>query len=163
MASRIGRDSLSFDMTRFEPTLIVSRLVVERNEHAVYDEPFHIGVNVIRGENSSGKSTILNFIFYGLGGDLADWSEVALLCTRVVLEVRINGHPATLSREISAQAGQPMEIFGGDYDAARRAPRAEWIRYPYRRTANLESFSQALFRLLILPCIKSYGSFTQIN
>jgi hypothetical protein len=140
---------------RFEPTLIVTRLVVERNGRAVYDEPFHEGVNVIHGENSSGKSTILNFIFYGTGGDLSEWSEKALLCTRVVVEVRINGHPATLSREISSQTGQPMEIFGGDYESATRAPRAEWLRYPYRRSPSQESFSQALFRLLNIPEVVS--------
>jgi ABC-type molybdenum transport system ATPase subunit/photorepair protein PhrA len=44
------------------PTLIVKRVVVERNGKPVYDEQFHAGVNVIRGENSSGKSTVLNFI-----------------------------------------------------------------------------------------------------
>src|ERR1700674_2273792 len=99
-------------MIRFDPTVIVKRLVVLRNEQSVYDEAFHEGVNVIRGENSSGKSTILNFIFYGLGGDLTDWSEVALLCDRVFVEAQFNGKVATLSREISKQPGQPMEIFG---------------------------------------------------
>ncbi|KIZ47325.1 MULTISPECIES: ATP-binding protein [Rhodopseudomonas] len=138
-------------MIRYEPTLLVTRLVVERNSFIAYDETFHQGVNVIRGENSSGKSTILNFIFYGLGGDLAAWSETALLCSRVVVEVRINGNPATLSRDISSQAGQPMEIFGGDYESAKFAPHADWLRYPYRRSANFESFSQALFRLLGIP------------
>src|SRR6185437_7974467 len=131
-------------MTRFEPTLIVTRLVVERNSRSAYDEAFHEGVNVIRGENSSGKSTILNFIFYGLGGDLSEWSETALLCNRVTLEVRINGSAATLSRDISKQTGQPMEIFGGSYEESLVAPRAEWVRYPYRRSSSLESFSQAL-------------------
>jgi hypothetical protein len=140
---------------RYDPTLIVTRLVVERNGHAVYDEPFHEGVNVIRGENSSGKSTILNCIFYGLGGDLADWSEVALLCTRVIVEVRINGNVATLSRDISNQHGQPMEILGAKYEVARAAPRAEWRRYPYRRSQSQESFSQALFRLLGIPEVAS--------
>lgn len=138
-------------MIRFEPTLIVTRLVVRRNEYSAYDEVLHEGVNVIRGENSSGKSTILNLLFYGLGGDLTDWSEKALLCTRVVLEVRINGRPATLSREISETSRQPMEIFGGDYETSLKAPKEEWVRYPYQRTANLESFSQALFRLLGIP------------
>jgi DNA repair exonuclease SbcCD ATPase subunit len=140
---------------RYDPTLIVKRLIVQRNEYRAYDEAFHEGVNVIRGENSSGKSTILNFIFYGLGGDLADWSDVALLCTRVILEVKLNGHVATLSREISDQHGREMEIFGGDYESARAAPRAEWVRYPYRRSASQESFSQALFRLLGIPEVAS--------
>lgn len=140
---------------RFDPTLIVRRLVVQRNEHSVYDERFHEGVNVIRGENSSGKSTILNCVFYGLGGDLADWSEVALLCTRVVLEVELNGKLATLSREISQTPGQPMEVFGGDYESSLVAPRADWTRYPYRRSPSQESFSQALFRLLGIPEVAS--------
>jgi hypothetical protein len=142
-------------MMRHNPTLIVKRLVVERNGKAVYDELYHAGVNVIRGENSSGKSTVLNFIYYGLGGDLSDWSEVALLCSRVVVEVSLNGSPATLSREISSQIGQPMEVFGGTYPSSRSAPRTEWIRYPYKRSANQESFSQALFRLLGIPEVTS--------
>jgi hypothetical protein len=138
-------------MTLFEPTLEVLRLVIERNNRAVYNESFHRGVNIIRGENSSGKSTILNSIFYGLGGDLRAWSEAALLCTRVIVEVSVNGLPATLSRDISAEPGQSLDVFGGPYELAVRAPRAEWIRYPYRRSQSRESFSQALFRLLGIP------------
>ena len=142
-------------MTRYEPSLVVTRMVVLRNQHRAYDETFHEGVNVIRGENSSGKSTILNCIYYGLGGDLADWSETALLCTRVVVEARFNGLTATLSRDISSETGQPMEIFGGPYEASLETPRSEWIRYPYRRSTNKESFSQAIFRLLAIPEVAS--------
>jgi AAA domain len=142
-------------MTRYEPSLVVTRLIVLRSQHRAYDEIFHEGVNVIRGENSSGKSTILNCIYYGLGGDLADWSEMALLCTRVVVEARFNGLTATLSRDISSETGQPMEIFGGPYEASLKAPRSEWIRYPYRRSTNKESFSQAIFRLLGIPEVAS--------
>lgn len=140
---------------RYDPTLVISRLVVERGDKIAYDQFFHLGVNVIRGENSSGKSTVLNFIFYGLGGDLADWSDTALLCSRVFLEVQLNGKPATLCREISSTASQPMDIFGGDYNKARKATASEWLRYPYRRSATRESFSQALFRLLDIPEVSS--------
>jgi hypothetical protein len=138
-------------MTRFEPTLIVTRVVVKKNLAIAYDEVFHKGVNIIRGENASGKSTILNIIFYGLGGDLADWSDAAKLCTTVQIEVEINGNTATLSREISAETGQPMDIFGGDYESSQNATRDQWIRYPYKRSPSKESFSQALFRLLGIP------------
>src|SRR5271163_3695792 len=109
-------------MTRFDPSLLVSRLVIEANGRPVYDEGFHHGLNIIRGENSSGKSTILNFIFYGLGGDLAEWSEAARRCTRVVIEAQLSGNPVTLSREVSQTHGQPMDVFGGPYDLAQRAP-----------------------------------------
>lgn len=143
-------------MTRFEPTLIVTRVVVERNDKPVYDEAFHEGVNIISGTNSSGKSTVLNFIYYGLGGDLSDWSAVARLCSRVIIEVRINGLMATLSRDISPDSTmQPMDIFGGDYAASRQATQSEWTKYPYRSSQNKESFSQALFRLLKIPEVSS--------
>ena len=138
-------------MIRFDPSLLVERLVVVRNDTSVYDEPFHAGVNVIRGENSSGKSTVLNLLFYGLGGELSQWSEVALLCNRVIVQVRFNGIVATLSRDISNSSGMPMEVFGGEYLDSVKAPKSEWMRFPYRRTSNQESFSQAIFRLLGLP------------
>lgn len=143
-------------MTRYEPTLIVTRMVIYRSEKIVYDEEFHAGVNVVRGENSSGKSTVLNFIFYGLGGDLTDWSTVARLCSRVVLEVSLNGKKATLSRDVSETSTmQPMEIFGGSYLDSIKAPRSQWIKYPYRSGENRESFSQAIFGLLGIPEVSS--------
>lgn len=138
-------------MMQLNPTLIVRRLVVKRRAYTAYDQKFHVGVNALRGENSSGKSTILNFIFYGLGGDLHDWSEMALLCTHVWLEATMNGRSVTLRREIVESSRAPMEIFPGTVDEAAAAPIEGWTKYPYNRTANLESFSQALFRLLSLP------------
>lgn len=140
---------------RFDPSIFVSRVIVEAGSKAAYDEKFHKGLNVIRGENSSGKSTILNFIFYGLGGDLTDWSEAAKRCNRVTIEAELSGKPVTLSREVSLVAGQPMEIFGGGYELARRAPKSDWVRYPYRRSDARESFSQTLFRLLGMPEVRS--------
>jgi DNA repair exonuclease SbcCD ATPase subunit len=49
--------------------LALKRLRITKDASAVFDESFHRGVNIIRGENSSGKSTISDFIFYGLGGE----------------------------------------------------------------------------------------------
>jgi hypothetical protein len=135
-------------MTRFDPNISVKRLVVERGSQSVFDERFHRGVNVIRGENSSGKSTILNFLFYGLGGDLATWSQYALLCDTVYVEVALNGRLATLRRTVSSARGQSMDIAGG---AALDGEAVEWTRFPYQRSATKESFSQALFRLLSMP------------
>jgi TolA-binding protein len=44
-----------------------------------------------------------------------------------------------------------MDVFGGALETAKIVPRDEWIRYPYARSQNKESFSQALFRLLGIP------------
>jgi hypothetical protein len=140
--------------------MIVKRLVVKRRSSIAYDENFHDGVNVVRGDNSSGKSTILNFIFFGLGGDLDrdDWSEHALKCDYVWLEVEFNGRPAVLRREIDVNSQSPMEIYGGRYDDAAKAPIEEWVKYPYSRSKNKESFSQAIFRLLEMPDVAVEGT-----
>lgn len=138
-------------MTQYEPLLIVRRLIVIKGAKSVYDERLHPGVNVIRGENASGKSTILNFIYYGLGGDLTDWSTAALLCSRIYLEVELNGIVVTLARDISEKSGSPMDIFSGAYELALEQPLNAWNRYPYRRSLTTESFSQVLFRLLGMP------------
>ncbi len=138
-------------MTRFKPTLSVVRLRVERLGLVAYDESLHQGVNIFRGDNSSGKSTILNFLYYGVGGDVTDWSETALLCTRVLVQVLLNGSPATLARDISQKSGQPMDVYAGTMEEALAAPATAWDRYPYRRSESRESFSQVLFRLLEIP------------
>ncbi|MGE4046493.1 MAG: AAA family ATPase [Acetobacteraceae bacterium] len=140
---------------RFDPSLLITRMVIESNARTVYDEAFHPGLNIIRGENSSGKSTLLNFIFYGLGGDLTEWSDAARRCTRVMIEAELSGKPVTLTREVSEVSRQPMDVFGGPYALAQKAPRAEWTRYPYQRSESRESFSQTLFRLLGLPEVRN--------
>lgn len=147
-------------MTRYDPCLIVKRLVVKRGAAVAYDETFHTGVNVIRGDNSSGKSTIMNFLFYGLGGDLdrSAWSEHALLCEHVWIEAEFNGNPAVLRRHIDVSSQSAMEIFGGRYEQAVSAPIEAWHRYPYARSKNQESFSQAIFRLLDMPDVAVEGT-----
>jgi uncharacterized protein YoxC len=147
-------------MTRYDPCLIVKRLVVKRGASILYDEAFHTGVNVIRGDNSSGKSTIMNFVFFGLGGDLdrSAWSEHALLCEHVWVEAEFNGNPAILRRQIDVSSQSSMEIFGGRYEQAVSAPIEAWHRYSYARSKNQESFSQAIYRLLDMPDVAVEGT-----
>jgi DNA repair exonuclease SbcCD ATPase subunit len=78
----------------------LKRVRINRGNVVAYDEEFHRGVNIIRGENSSGKSTISDFIFFGLGGEFDRWKDAAahwklrlrLLCSRFIepLEVGKN-------------------------------------------------------------------------
>lgn len=147
-------------MIRYNPCLIIKRLVVKRGTAVLYDESFHQGVNIIRGDNSSGKSTIMNFLFFGLGGDLdrSAWSEHALLCEHVWVEAEFNGNPAVLRRHIDVSSQSAMEIFGGRYDESVLAPIEAWRRYPYARSKNQESFSQAIFRLLDMPDVAVEGT-----
>lgn len=137
-------------MTLLRPTLSLRRLVVLKSGRALYDQPFHRGLNIIRGENSSGKSTIADFIFFSLGGDLQRWTPEAAAADSVHAEVAINGTIYTLSRDVQPHSHPPLHIFEGPYSEATRS-REQWLRYPYSRSGNSESFSQVLFNLLGLP------------
>src|SRR3546814_20458591 len=82
---------------------------------------------------------------------LADWSSAAKLCTRVLIQVRINDKVATLARDVSTKPKRPMDIFGGEMESALTAPQSAWWRFGYARAESKESFSQALFRLMNMP------------
>ena len=141
-------------MMQYEPYLLVNRLVVTKNSRHVYDETFTEGVNIIRGKNSSGKSTISDFLFYGLGGDLSKWKDEAKSCDNVYLEVNLSGKIFTLKREITETGRRGMDIFGDDFEVANTAPNSGWLRYPYNATEK-ESFYQAIFKELGIPYSKS--------
>ena len=137
-------------MTLIKPTLALQRLVVLKSGGALYDQTFHTGLNIIRGENSSGKTTIADFIFFSLGGDLRNWTPEAGGTDSVHTQVAINYATYTFSREVQADARPPIQLFEGTYDEAIAA-RDKWLKYPYSRSGNTESFSQVIFHLLGLP------------
>ena len=142
-------------MTFREPLLLLRRLVVLYHGVAVYDQAFHDGVNIIRGRNSSGKSTILDFIFFALGGDFNGWKPEAESCQSVLAEVEINEALLTVRRGVTTSKAQPMEMFWGSLDDAARSPFEGWEIHPFRRTDNKASFSQVLFKALRLPEVRN--------
>ena len=138
-------------MIQHKPTMWVQRLVVVKSGKALYDEAFHLGVNIIRGENSTGKSTIADLIFFALGGDLTRWKDESGSCDSVYVQVSIDSLSITLRRDIERAGQQPMWIFMGDFTAASASASEGWQKYPYRRYGDKESFTQVLFRILDLP------------
>lgn len=145
-------------MTRFKPALFLQRLVIVRHGLTVYDQAFHTGVNIVRGTNSHGKSTIANFIFYVLGGDVARWTPEAETCDFVFAEVSANGATLTLKREVTTKTAQPLYMFYGAYATAAQSAVNGWLSFGYRRSEQSESFSQALFRALQMPEVQGEGS-----
>ena len=123
----------------------IRRLRVLLKGAPVYDQRFHTGVNIIRGENGSGKSTIADFIFYILGGEFDNWKTVAANCSEVQAEVVTQGGVLTLRREIG-RAQTPMQVFFGPMTEAEQHGLDGWETYPIRRSESRESFSQVLFR-----------------
>jgi len=143
-------------MTLVKPYLFLRRLVIVSHAGGVaYDEKFHRGVNIIRGRNSSGKSTIANFIFYSLGGEYVNWTTKAKGCREIFAEVEINQAVLTLKRAITDSPRQPMSIFWGDYETAIKSNFEGWKLFPYQSTPNKESFSNIVFSALDFPEVRS--------
>lgn len=141
-------------MTLYKPNLQLRKLRVMAGAFRAYSADFHSGVNIINGQNASGKSTIMDFLFFGLGGESIPWKNEALICTDVFIEIEANGTPLTLRRSVNEAKRNPLNIFWGNLTKAEVAPFSEWDQYPYQRSASKESFSQVLFRAFGLPELK---------
>lgn len=134
----------------------LNRLRVLKSGQPVYDQRFHAGVNVIRGDNGAGKSTIADFIFYALGGEFDAWKTEAKSCDEVHAEVLTQSGVLTVRREIGARTTSPFVFFGSMEDAAKQGLDG-WQLFPLYRTAGRESFSQILFRASGIPESKGDG------
>ncbi|WP_166417430.1 AAA family ATPase [Cochlodiniinecator piscidefendens] len=131
--------------------LKLNRLVVMKSGQRAYDEKFHSGLNIIHGANGSGKSTILDFIFFALGENLTDWKQYAQYCEAVFAEISTNGTILTLKREVSKDNNRPMSIYFGKLEDGLTSAAEGWQRFPYARNEHSQAFSQILFKALGLP------------
>ncbi len=148
--------------------LFLNRLYIRTEEGAVaYDETFHKGVNIIRGDNSSGKSTITHFIFYVLGGAFNDFVPEARRCSEVLAEVEMIGAVFTIKRKIVKDKNgnigtqSPMYFFWGLMDDSfNPPPDKSWQQFGYNTTENRKSFSNVIFENLGLPIVKGDSNIT---
>lgn len=145
-------------MTLFEPTLRVNRLKVYQGGHVAFDAPFHPGLNIIRGRNSSGKTTVMDLLAFSLGAENIRWKPEALKCSTTYVEVSLNGEVACLRRDIDTAFQRPMSIFWGSIEEALKAGPQMWETYPFKRSAHRISFSQALFEAMGMPQAQGDGA-----
>ncbi|MDV4072207.1 hypothetical protein CMT45_10845 [Elizabethkingia anophelis] len=154
-----------------ENNLFLKRLVVFTNQGDIaYDEKFHNGINIICGDNSSGKSTITHFIFFALGGEFNNFVPEARECQVVYAEIQANNTIVTLKRYIvinektgNINARIAMHFFWGDYDESQNPPQNKyWQKYEYNydTRTNKRSFSNVLFELLDLPEVREENNIT---
>lgn len=129
----------------------INRLIVFSKGRIAYDQDFHLGVNIIRGDNSSGKSTIADFIFYALGGDFNSWKPQAQQCDFVTIQITINQSILTLKREVNSKTRQPMSIFWGTIEESNKAEGKGWQIFPFSKSDSKDSFSRILFNAFGLP------------
>jgi len=148
--------------------LFLNRLyIATENGEVAYDEVFHKGVNIIRGDNSSGKSTITHFIFYALGGAFNDFVPEARKCSLVIAEVEMNNNLFTLKRYIqkdeegNISTQTPMYFYWGTMEESFNPPTDKtWQRFGYKTMDNRKSFSNVLFECLGLPIVKGDNNIT---
>lgn len=149
-------------------SLFLRRLrVVTRNDNVAYDETFHKGVNIIRGQNSSGKSTITHLIFFALGGSYNNFVPEVFKCAYVMAEIEMNGVVVTIRRYFefnkvdAINPNADMLIYFGDMEASLAEDGLHnWQRYGYKMSSERRSFSNILFELLGLPEMKADSNIT---
>ena len=141
-------------MTFHRPRISIKRLVVTKGNKHIYDQTFHEGVNIIRGDNGTGKSTIMEFIYYALGGDVKAWTKEALWCECVYCETFLNDRLFTFIRDVEDKEQTKMSIYEGDFELALKN-KINWQVYSYRRSEQKKSFSQVIFDILGLPYHKT--------
>ena len=144
-------------MVTSPPFLRLNRLRIAGGGSVAYDEAFHEGVNIIRGQNGSGKSTIADFIFYVFGGEFDDWKVAASRCDEVQAEVETPRGQLTLRRQVE-RAQEPVQVFFGGMSEASESALEGWEKFPLRRQGGRESFSQVMFRSLAIPEARSEGA-----
>ena len=130
----------------------LKRVRITKGKNVAYDELFHRGVNIIRGENGSGKSTIADFIFYGLGGEFDRWKDAAQNCSAVRIEVETEQSTLTLHRSVAGKQ-EPILVYYGSMEDSLDKGIDEWQRVPIRRpSGGLDlSFTQIMFRAAGIP------------
>lgn len=124
----------------------------------MYSEAFRPGVNIIHGDNGSGKSTIADFIFFAMGGDLREWKPDAAKAEYTLAELTAGETTVTVRRDVSPHTARPMQIHFGNYASALKAGPTEWRQFPYKRQDDQYSFSQVLFKAIGIPEAISDGS-----
>lgn len=151
------------DMTHREenklapPFLMVKRFAVRRGKSFVYDQEFRLGLNIIRGDNTTGKSTIMDLMYFALGAELTEWTTEQSLCDETIVEVHLNYQPYCVRREITDTGKSAMFFYEGSMSQAL-SDSVGWFRYPSVRSEAVQSYSQKLFELLGLPSHKTDDS-----
>lgn len=148
--------------------LFLNRLMIyTKNGTIAYDEKFHKGINIIRGDNSSGKSTITHFIFYVLGGAFKDFVPEAKTCSSVLAEVEMNKAVFTIRREVEVNKNgnvndkSPIYIYWGNLIESHNPPPDKiWSKFGFNTTDNTKSFSNVFFDNLSLPIVKGDSNIT---
>jgi len=100
----------------------------------------------------------MDMLAFSLGAENIRWKPQALKCSRTLVEVSLNNELACFKREISTEQMRPLYIYWGSMENALIAGEHEWELYPFKRSENKISFTQAIFNVLSMPLAQGAGS-----
>lgn len=116
-------------MNENSPSLVITEIRVSRKDGglALPAIGFSKGVNVIRGESSTGRTTLLKLFEFGLGANLEIRHFIPEIkqCEKVVLEIELNGIPYTIDRKF--HGSQELVVYQGRIEDIFR-PRTTFLR-----------------------------------
>ncbi|WP_179347666.1 AAA family ATPase [Winogradskyella pacifica] len=141
--------------------LIIKRVIYSGEKYSFTSPEFTVGINIIVGDNGSGKSTFSHFITYGLGGSVAPFnpsskqkkqnnSKYSLITedtnNYVILEISINGEDYILKRFIGSN-----DVFFEEKGEINKLPIKRDIRYAPRTFSDwlLEKLGIKVFELYL--------------
>lgn len=116
-------------MNKPSPNLVITEIRVSRKDGglALSSTQFSKGLNVVRGENSTGRTTLLKLFEFGLGANLniRDFIPEIKQCEKLVLEVELNEIPYTIDRKF--HGSQELVVYQGRIDDIFR-PKTTFLR-----------------------------------
>ena len=100
------------------PSLVIQKIRVTSDRGVALELDLKRGLNVIRGENSSGRTTLLKLFEFGLGADVVVarfFVPEVQECKRLLMQVELNGTSYTIERKFGRGSRHVM-VYQGDMD-----------------------------------------------
>lgn len=140
-------------------SLIINKLILIGHRKD-YEVPFSPGVNIIYGEEDSGKSSILELINYLLGSNKLDkYTELEQSVKYAILELNLNSQVYCIKRDIFDNK-RDIEVYMTDY-ANINAVFPTKYKPNYDNTIGGKFFSDFLLDALNFPRVKIKNSPTK--
>ncbi|WP_192036846.1 hypothetical protein [Halomonas sp. YLGW01] len=119
-----------------------------------YRVTFHPGINVIYGDADTGKSSILRFVYYLLGGkQIKIDEEISSSVKYAVLEITINGTPYCISRDIFNPA-RDVDVYTCAYSKISNSFPDKYKPSVTKGDDQNKSLSEFLLEALELPAVR---------
>jgi hypothetical protein len=144
------------ESNRTSPRLMIVRVRVTRRNGAglALDLVTQSGLNVIVGDNSTGRTTLLKLLEFGLGAHVQSVSQFFIPeiedCERVVIEAELNGVSYTFERKFRNQT--QIKLYQGSIDQV--------LHENYTHLSVGEELSSFLLNRLMIPrvsLVDEYG------